>query len=296
MMKKTLPFFLLLVVCLSSCYHQSGTSSDAWDLSDRQIDSISFSSTHHYSQNYNFVVDADSLVLSCQSPDELPFDSVVLHDGDCVVVADIMKMPADTVDTIWVKLARDQATQGWIQESRMLPNVEPDDPISHFISTFSDTHLLVFLALLVLVGGAYSVIFLRRHHAYIVHFRDIGSFYPSLLAVLVALSATLYASIQLFAPESWRHFYYHPTLNPLGLPFHLSLFLCSVWAIIVVAIATVDDTVHRLPYTDAFLYLCGLAAVCAVNYVVFSISTLYYVGYPLLIVYVVWAFRRLLSP
>ena len=40
------------------------------------------------------------------------------------------------------------------------------------------------------------------------------------------------------------------------------------------------------------LYLCGLAGVCAVNYIVFSISTLYYVGYPLLLVYGYWAVSR----
>jgi hypothetical protein len=34
-------------------------------------------------------------------------------------------------------------------------------------------------------------------------------------------------------------------------------------------------------------------AVCAVLYVIFSITTLYYIGYPLLIVYFVFALRRL---
>ena len=83
------------------------------------------------------------------------------------------------------------------------------------------------------------------------------------------MSATLYASIQMFGPESWRHFYYHPSLNPFALPLHLGIFVSFVWAIIIV----------------------GLAAVCAVDYVVFSILTLYYVGYGLLVAYVVFAVR-----
>ena len=46
---------------------------------------------------------------------------------------------------------------------------------------------------------------------------------------------------------------------------------------------------------DALLYLAGLGAICSVVYVVFSISTLYYIGYPLLVAYVgfaLWRFFR----
>jgi 4-hydroxybenzoate polyprenyltransferase len=50
---------------------------------------------------------------------------------------------------------------------------------------------------------------------------------------------------------------------------------------------------HRLPLGEAIMYLVGLAAVCAVIYVVFSITTLYYVGYPLLIAYFYFAIKRL---
>jgi hypothetical protein len=70
------------------------------------------------------------------------------------------------------------------------------------------------------------------------------------------------------------------------------VFIIGVWAIIIVAIATVDDVTRMLPLGEAFLYLIGLAAVCAVCYVVFSITTLYYIGYPLLIAYFIFAFRR----
>ena len=132
--------------------------------------------------------------------------------------------------------------------------------------------------------------------AKLVHFNDINSFYPTLLCLLVATSATLYSSIQLFDPEMWRHFYYHPTLNPFAVPFSLGLFLVSVWAILIVAIAVLDDVRRQLPFGEAILYLLGLGATCAVVYVVFSVFTLYYIGYPLLVAYVVFAvwcyFRR----
>ena len=132
-----------------------------------------------------------------------------------------------------------------------------------------------------------------RRGAKIVHFNDIPSFYPTTLCLLVASSAVLYSSIQLFGPESWRHFYYHPSLNPFGLPLHLGLFVSSVWAIIIVGIATVDDVTKHLPLGSAILYLGGLTAVCAVDYVIFSITTLYYLVYPLLISYYIFALRLL---
>lgn len=92
-------------------------------------------------------------------------------------------------------------------------------------------------------------------------------------------------------PETWRHFYFHPTLNPFAVPRVLGFFLASVWAILILAIAAVDEVKHRLALGEAVLYLGGLAAVCAVDYIVFSVLTLYYVGYVLLAVYVVFAVR-----
>jgi ABC-type xylose transport system permease subunit len=209
------------------------------------------------------------------------------------VVADITTVPTDSIDSVWVKVARDQHTQGWVRESRLLAAVSPDDPISQFIDFFSDLHLLVFLAFCVVVGGAYGLRRLMRKGAKIVHFNDIPSFYPTLLCLLVASSAVLYSSIQIFAPEMWRHFYYHPSLNPYALPWHLGLFVTAVWALLIVAIATVDDVRHHLPLGEAVLYLGGLAAVCAVCYVVFSLATLYYIGYPLLVAYFAFALYRL---
>lgn len=282
---------VLTLTLLSSCYNPATDTPDAWDLTKRQIDSISFSTSHHYSQGYNFVLKRDSMCLVCEAPDELPFDSVTFKHGDHVVVADIMTISTDTIDSVWVKIARDQITQGWVHERVLLASVEPDDYISRFIDTFSDTHLLIFLALFGVVGAVYGLRLLFKHKAYIVHFNDIGSFYPSLLAVLVASSATLYSTIQLFAPETWRHFYYHPSLNPFTLPPSLGLFVSAVWAIIIVSLAVLDEMRRRLSLGEAALYTCGLAAVCAVNYILFSISTLYYIGYPLLLAYIVFAVR-----
>ncbi|MBO7128698.1 MAG: zinc ribbon domain-containing protein [Prevotella sp.] len=298
----------------TSCYNQGPLTPDAWDLTEKQLDSISFYTTHHYTQGYNFVVNKDSLPVLEQQQEMMSVpeilnaefqagdvtipmlsmvDTIILRKHDRLVVADIKTVPADSIDSVWVKVARDQLTFGWVHESDLLANVSPDDPISQFIDSFSDSHLLIFLGFCVLVGGAYGLRRLLRKGAKIVHFNDIPSFYPTLLCLLVASSAVLYSSIQLFAPESWRHFYYHPSLNPYALPWHLGLFVTSVWAIVIVAIATIDDVRHHLPLGQVILYLGGLAAVCAVDYVIFSVTTLYYIGYPLLIAYFVFAIYRL---
>jgi len=304
----------LLCLLLSSCYNQGPLTPDAWNLTEAQLDSISFYTTHHYTQGYNFVVSRDSFFILEQQNEMMPVpdiltaemtagdetspmlsmvDSIWLRRHDHLVVADIRSVPTDTIDSVWVKVARDQLTLGWTRESDLLGAVSPDDPISQFIDFFSDAHLLVFMAFCVMVGGAYGVRRLLRKGARIVHFNDIPSFYPTLLCLFVAASAVLYSSLQLFVPESWRHFYYHPSLNPWALPWYLGLFVSSVWAILIVAIATVDDVRHFLPLGEAILYLFGLAAVCAVCYVVFSVTTLYYIGYPLLIAYILFALYRL---
>ena len=273
-----LPSVLLLMsaMSLTSCYKQE----------------TGFTATHHYNQNYNFVVKADSMVIY-ENPDTAIYDSIIVYRGDQLVVAEIKTISNDTIDSVWVKLARDQMSQGWTRECDLLNGVAPDDPISQFIDLFSNNHLLLFLALVVIVTASYGLRKLYRRDAYIVHFHDISSVLPTMLAILVATSATVYATIQNFAPENWRHFYFHPTLNPFAVTPVIGLFVSLVWALIITGIAVVEDVMRRLPFGSAVLYLLGLAAICAVDYVVFSIFTLYYIGYVLLAAYIWFAVSRL---
>lgn len=307
--KSVLPLLLLTIVALmmTSCYRSQRPSRFQWKnpadtmavadtLTLAQQDSVAFAKKHHFSQGFNFVVRRDSVLLLVQQPEELvnglETDSFSVRKGQRMAVIDIRILPADEHDSVWVELGTEDARVGWSHESTLLKKVDPDDPISQFISTFSDTHTLIFLVVISLIAVGYLLRKLFRRQAHIVHFNDIDSPYPTVLALIVAASASLYASIQNFAPEMWREFYFHPTLNPFSQPLLLSIFLSSVWAMLIIGLAAVDDVRHRLATTDALLYLCGLAAVCAVDYIVFSLSTLYYVGYLLLIIYMVWAMRR----
>ena len=291
----------LAVALLTGCYDSTRTvvkpANDS--IMVERLDSISFARTHHYSINYNFTVSADSLVLTRQMPEEtvseLPTDSFAIGKNETLAVADVVVLPTDTVDSVWVQLAHVQAGFGWIHESDMLKAVEPDDPISQFISFFSDEHLLIFLGIFVLILFTFGMKKLMKRNAYIVHFNDIATFYPTLLALVVATSATLYASIQMFETDEWREFYFHPSLNPFRHSGLLRVFLASVWAMLIVALAAADDIFRHLNFGDAILYILGLAGVCAFNYVVFSLTTMYYVGYLLLAAYIMLAVWRYLK-
>jgi len=291
MQKIRIIFFFLSTMLLIACYNHGQQTPDAWDLTKQQIDSISFSTTHHYSQNYNFVVNASRLPLADALPD-MAFDTMYVVRGERVVVAEIKTVPSDTIDSVWVKVARDQITQGWIRESELLEGVSPDDPISQFIDLFTNNHLMLFLGFCVLAAGLYALRRLSRRNAYIVHFHDIATCYPTLLTITLSTSAVLYASIQKFVPSTWVQFYYHPTLNPFGLPFILTFFLCTVWLIIILSVATLDEVSRQLRFSEAIMYLFSLFGVCVCCYMAFTVLTLYWVGYPLFVMYVVWALWR----
>lgn len=278
-----------------SILKQKDNNEIKWSGTRSKEDSLAFRVKHHYSQGFNFIVTSDSLMLLRQQPEEavneMKTDSFAVKKGKEVVVADIRILPNDKQDSVWVQIATEDYAFGWIHESRLLKQVDPADPISQFISTFSNVHLLIFLIVFSIMGVGYLARKILKKNAHIVHFNDISSFYPTLLTVIVALSAAFYASIQLFAPETWREFYFHPSLNPFSQPLLLNIFLVLVWAMFIIGIATIDDVRRLLKSGETLLYLSGLGAVCAVNYIVFSVLTLYYIGYPLLIAYIYYAFR-----
>lgn len=294
---------LSMTIMLSSCYHRHMPRQKqdvVVKYTDRQIDSISFSTNHHYTNKFNFVVFKDSLMLISQQPEEylshLPIDSFYVKKNRLLVVTDIRMVPQDSIDSVWIQLATEDNTFGWTRESNMLPKVVPDDPISQFIMTFSNIHLLIFLIVIVLISVAYLVRKIFHNNAKIVHFNDIDSPYPTALVLMVSVSATFYATLQTFEPEVWRNFFFHPSLNPFAVPSILGFFLATVWAILILSIACVDEVHQRLSFGGGMLYLGGLVSVCAVDYIVFSITTLYYIGYFILVGYFIFAVHAYMNP
>lgn len=321
---------ILMVFMLSGCYYP-GPRVDAWDVPEEQQDSLDFVAQHHYSVGYNFTVVADSLTLLSEIPqlayapvggadslvdseglrlvDEDPLlrnagnmsvdtfpsvkpSSAQLMRDSILVVADISVIPADSIDSVWVKVASTQNIQGWIHERELLSGVVPDDPISQAIHLFSNTHLWWTVGLFTLAMALYLVRRLRHQTFRMVHFSDICSPYPMLLCLALSGSAVLYASIQNFVPQTWAEYYYHPTLNPFALPPVLGAFLASLWLLLIFFVAAVDDVYSQLRFPEATLYTLSLVAFMAVLYVLFSLTTLVYVGYVLYAVYAVWSLVR----
>ena len=287
---------LSLTLTLTSCYKEHPMKEDAENLSDTTlVDSVALAG-RHYGIGYNFIVHKDSLALIAQQPEEhvsqLVTDTIMVRYDQQLAVMDIRMMPQDSIDSVWVQLISEEGVTGWTHESSLLPNVVPTDPISQFIMFFSDSHLIIALCILGVLAVIYFMRIAQRRNVPIVHFRDIPSFYPTLLCLIVACSATFYASLQMFGADQWQHFYFHPSLNPFILPPILAIFIASMWAMLIVGVATVEDVRHHLRFEDAIIYLAGLAGVCGILYVIFSISTLHYIGYPLLILYIWFAIRK----
>lgn len=273
--------FLMVIVLLSACYYPADEAT-------------------LYAVNDNFILTADSMWLQTQEPlHNMPIDtlsdSIVLHYDDPLVVAQIVVIPEDSIDSVWVKVARDQFSQGWIHQRTFLASVVPDDPISVFIYLFSQRHLWYFVGLVFAVMIIFVVRQTKHSHFHVIFIRDISSFYPTLLTVALSSSAILYASIQRLIPDTWVLYYYHPTLNPFDLPFILGLFIASIWFLVVLIIATVDEVLNLLPIGEAILYLFSLLGVCVACYLVFSLAILGWFGYLLYVLFSVafiWRYMK----
>ena len=280
-------YILLLVTAVlpiggaeSGAVEADASSDSLLLLTPQQADSLEFRLLHHYTNNYNFVVKADSLVLVPRE-DELTDTSRVRKD-DRIAVADIREL-----DTIWIKVARDQFTMGWITEDELLKGVVPDDPISQVIDTLTVSRSIWMSILIVL--GVIGFFLKRRglHKLQIFRYDEMDSFYPTLLLILVASLACLYSSIQKFTPEFWQEYYFHPTLNPLILPVVMAVLVTLMWTVIIVFIAMLVDVYHHLDFFRGLMYVLEMMGVSMLSYLVISWTTTFYVGYVLLAIYIV---------
>ncbi len=247
-----------------------------------------------YDVGDNFIITSDTLLVQEDMPLHLLIvpeggEADTLLAGDEVVVAQFEVISEDSLDSVWVKVARDQDTQGWVHESTLLDSVVPDDPISQSIYTFSHSHLVPTVALFVVALIAWLSRRMMRKRFHVVHADDIASPFPMLLCLTLSTAAVLYSSIQNFCPSMWVHFYFHPTLNPFGQPWPLCTLLMMCWLMLILLGASLIDIRRDLSAIEAILYSLSLFAVLAVLYTLFAVSTLYYVGYPLLLAYLVSA-------
>lgn len=259
-------------------------------MSPRQVDSLVFRLTHHYSENFNFRVKADSLQIVPREGDILT-DTCTIYEDDVIAVAAIRTVPGDGTDTVWVKVAHDQFTMGWIEEGELLRGVVPDDPISSMLDWLTSTRG-IWMSVAVIMGLA-ALLYRRgrRKNLQLLKFEEMDSPYPMLFLGVIALMASLYASVQNFVPEFWQEYYFHPTLNPLELPLLMAVLVTLMWLTLIMLIAVIDEVMHYFPSIQAMVYLFEIIGAGMVVYLIVSWTTLIYIGYPLLVVLIAYGFR-----
>lgn len=246
-----------------------------------------------YKRGTNLVALADTVRLAC-----LPVRdcySLVMH-GERVVIAEWMTQPGESTDSVWVKLAHSEEVQGWVREADMKRDFVPADPVSQFIHAFSHTHLPYFVVVCAVFIALWLVRSLRRREvrqAFMDSLAAVDGVWPLLLCLLTGACATVYQSIQEFAPAVWECYYYAPTLSPLQAPWSIALLLSGVWLAVVVVLATVDDVLRQLSPASALFYLLGLASCCICCYGFFILTVPFYVGYVFLFLLLAAFVRRL---
>ncbi|MGN0232934.1 MAG: zinc ribbon domain-containing protein [Bacteroidaceae bacterium] len=273
-------FALLLILLLSSCYNRSQEAG-------------------LYEVNDNFVVTADTLYLQAQqplhnmpTPSSVFSDSIFIRRGEELVIAQIVVIPEDSVDSVWVKVARDQMLMGWTHEQDLLSGVVPNDPISRFIYLFSLRHLPYFVCLIVLALALLLVRHVRHAHSRVFLLNDIASVYPTLFMVVLGGAAVLYAHIQRFEPDMWVRFYYHPTLNPFSLSLVLGLFVMLFWLLLILFLAAVDEVFSQLSLGDALFYMLTLLGMSMCLYTLFTLTAFYWAGVILYVAFAIVALTR----
>lgn len=260
-------------------------------LTRQQVDSLEFRLTHHYSENFNFLVKADSLTLIPREGD-LINDTCYVRKGDEIAVAAIKTVPGDSIDSIWVKVASNQYNMGWIREKELLKGVTPNDTISEMLDALSSSRAIWMSALLALglvaflIGRKKNVArkdFLKQEVIHLLDFlSEMPSIYPALFLLWTGIMASLYASVQNFVPEFWQEYYFHPTLNPLVLPPLMAALVVVLWLVIITFIAVIDEVYHHFYFQPGITYLAKLIGAAMLVYLIISWTTLIYVGYLLL--------------
>ena len=287
---KRIVSILIVLFFLVGCHYPYREMLKEEEIDPLTRDSLTMLLERHYAPGVNLELLADSLNLAC-----LPLQNCtnMLYKGDHVVVAEIQKDTIDVNDSIWVKLAHSDNLQGWVHERDLKLLFVPTDSISQAIHAFSGANKAVLALMMAIFIAFFLVRDYQKEPFKLVWFNDIDSLYPLFLCLVVAFSSTLYESMQLFVPDTWETFYYNPTFSPIELPWILTLFIGSLWLIIIATIAAVSEVFRHLSGWSTLYYLVGLMAACIFCYLFFMLTTHLYVGYFFILLLTAMFLRRL---
>lgn len=254
-------------------------------MSDTQRDSLNFRMRHHYTENFNFRVKTDSMML-VTLPQDITTDTQYIYQDEVIVVATHCVVSGDSIDSLWIKVASDRLTMGWIREKDLLEGAVPDDTISIMIDTLSNSRVIWMVGMIGL--GVLAFLFQkgRKRKLLLLQHEQMDSIYPLLFLVLIALMATAYATIQNYMPWYWQEYYFYPSLTPFNMPLCLAILVTIVWAVLIVFLATLDEIKHCFGIADSIYCTLELLAFGIVVYLIFSWTTYFFIGYIILPIFI----------
>lgn len=276
---------------LASCSYHSTEHNNKWTLTQSQRDSIAFSAYHHYNVGYNFLCTADSIWLHPHPEGmelnlDYPHEDVYLYEDDDFVITEVFhnrNIGKTTLDSIWLCVGSDGIPLGWISEYELLRNATPVDPISRFMGAcrrlsdslnglFGNYTMIALLLLLI----SYQI---KPAKTSIVKEKSI---YIHLLLLAAITSGSVLGTIKCLMPELWQHFYFYPSLNPVGQPPMLALYLSTVWLSIILFLAIFFDLKDKtsfgrllLTMTLAAIFAIMLYYVCSMLRPIFLVCIIY---------------------
>lgn len=290
---------LSITLCLmvSCSRHDDSMPRSTWVLTQSQRDSIQFSEYHHYNVGYNFMCSEGGLVLKptpkgiSMSLDYAPRE-YTLYKGDDFVITEIYRTTdTDSLqpDSIWLRVGSNDIPLGWVSEPDMLAKASPVDPISRFIyfcqhnrNLLSQLSLLLTIILIMYINH-------NREKRQDIDPLTVKSPYSLAQFGAVIVTGIIYSCMQHFSPSIWQEFYFHPSLNPVGQPLILALYLTFVWLCIILLLASAFDLNERRSFGKMLCTIAIQIVFAVFLYCAFaSISTLLHViAYSLLIVFIV---------
>lgn len=187
-------FFLGIMACCVACADEEPVVVEGADVvytGTHPVDSLAFSTLHHYWKGYRFHT-TDTLDILTSVPTErwLP-DTLKVEPKSEVIVADIVRVPTDSPDSIWLKMvlvSDSLILQGWTREADLLAESRPTHFVARVLSSCG--------SLADVPGGKFS--------------------------------------------DAWLTFYFHPTGNPLMLPFPMACVVAGLWVLLIIIIALFD--------------------------------------------------------
>ena len=270
-------WLIVTALCLlTSCAYQSQEHNNKWTLTQSQRDSIAFSAYHHYNVGYNFLCTADSMLLSSHPEGtdlklDYPQENVYLYEDDDFVVTEIFRNPnvnSHSLDSIWLCVGSDGIPLGWISEQDLHHNATPVDPISRFMAFGYRHHSQIEI-----ISACLFILFIivASYVTDVKNFEVFSTYYILFNFALFSAGAVL-GAIKCLVPEMWEEFYYHPSLNPVGQPPLLALYLSLAWLSIIFYIAIFFDLKEKMSIGKTLLALAINASLGAVLYLVLSRS------------------------